>query len=95
MPKEKEVRLQETQGLLLWTRTKPLATVFRIYSELDIRYVKLSLLSEFQQLVAGCLDIQLKKSLLINTGIGVGCTGKTVLTPSAKKGKGEKLRISP
>lgn len=61
MTKEKEVRSQEAQGLLLWTRTKPLATVFSIYSEVDIRCVKLSLLSEFQQLVAGCLDIQLKK----------------------------------
>lgn len=56
MSKGNEVKLQEIEGLLLWTRTKPLATVFSIYSEIDLRCV--TLMSEFQQLVAGCLAIQ-------------------------------------
>lgn len=56
MSKGNEVKLQEIEGLLLRTRTKPLATVFSIYSEIDLRCV--TLISEFQQLVAGRLAIQ-------------------------------------
>lgn len=72
MSREHEVKVQ-IEGLLLRTRTKPLAAVFSIYSETDVRCVKLSLLSEFHQLVADCLGIQLKTQQLslINTEIGV------------------------
>lgn len=51
--------MQEDRRLISLDKNKPTSYV-SIYSKVAVTCVKLSLFSEFQQLVAGCLDSQKK-----------------------------------